>query len=94
MRGKEGFSLGMCSARALRASRMQVACASQLYTICLGFTYHFLYILRALMALITLQSALISGLISRWPLIRISLQLSASGAREILKSALGGWLNI
>jgi hypothetical protein len=30
VRGKEGFSLGTCRARASQASRIQVACASQL----------------------------------------------------------------
>ena len=46
------------------------------------------------MPLITLQSAPISGSISGWPLIRVSAQLGAGGAREILESAPGGWLNI
>jgi hypothetical protein len=37
VRGKEGFSLGTCSARASQASRMRVACASQLYNYMLRF---------------------------------------------------------
>jgi len=37
VRGKEGISLGTCSARALQASRMRVACASQLYNYILRF---------------------------------------------------------
>jgi len=37
MRGKEGVSLGTCSARALWASRIRVACASQLYNYILRF---------------------------------------------------------
>ena len=45
------------------------------------------------MALITVWPASISGLISRWSLIRVFLQLSTCGAMEILKSDLGGWLN-
>jgi len=45
------------------------------------------------MALITLWLALISGLISGRPLIRVYPQLGASSVVEILKSALGGWLN-
>jgi len=49
----------------------------------------FLYIIRALIAQITLRSALISSLISGWPLIRVSLQISAGGAIEILESTLG-----
>ena len=49
-----------------------------------------LYIFRVLMALITLWSALISSLISRWFLIRVSAQLSTSGTGEILESAPGG----
>jgi len=35
--GKEGFSLGTCSACASQASRMRVACASQLYNYMLRF---------------------------------------------------------
>ena len=31
VRGKEGFSLGTCSARASQASRLRVACTSKLY---------------------------------------------------------------
>ena len=46
------------------------------------------------MPLITLWSASISGLISGWPLIRESPQLGAGGTKEILKSALGSWLNM
>jgi len=45
------------------------------------------------MALITVWSASISGLISRWSLIRVFLQLGACGAMEILESDPGGWLN-
>ena len=45
------------------------------------------------MALITPWSALISGLISRWPLIRVYAQLSASGAVDIREYSEGGWLN-
>ena len=37
MRGQEGVSLGTCSARASQASRMRVACASQLYNYMLRF---------------------------------------------------------
>ena len=37
MRGKEGVSLGTCSARTSQASRMRVACASQLYNYILRF---------------------------------------------------------
>ena len=45
------------------------------------------------MALITLRSGSISGSISGRPLIRVSPQLGAGGAVEILESAPGGWLN-
>jgi len=54
----------------------------------------FLYILGPLMALITLWSALISGLISGRPLIRVCPQLSANGAVDIHEYPIGGWLNI
>jgi len=37
VRGKEGFSLGTCSARALQTSRIRVAYASQLYNYPLRF---------------------------------------------------------
>ena len=37
VQGKEGVSLNTCSARASQASRMQVACASQLYNYILRF---------------------------------------------------------
>jgi len=37
MRGKEGVSLSVCSARALQASRIQVAYALQLYNYLLRF---------------------------------------------------------
>ena len=37
MQGKEGFPLGTCSACASQASRMRVACASQLYNYMLRF---------------------------------------------------------
>ena len=37
MRGKEGISLGTCRARASQASRLRVACASQLYSYLLRF---------------------------------------------------------
>jgi len=37
VRGKEGVSLGTCRARASQASRMRVACASQLYNYILRF---------------------------------------------------------
>jgi len=37
VRGKEGFSLGTCSARASQASRMRVASASQLCNYLLRF---------------------------------------------------------
>ena len=37
MRGKEGISLGMYRARTSQASRMRVACASQLYNYILRF---------------------------------------------------------
>ena len=53
----------------------------------------FLYILRALIALITLQSALISSLISGRPLIHIYLWLNASSAIDIREYPIGSWLN-
>jgi hypothetical protein len=37
VRGKEGVSLGVYSARALQVSRMRAACASQLYNYLLRF---------------------------------------------------------
>ena len=37
VRGKEGVSLGTCSARASQASRLRVACTSQLYSYLLRF---------------------------------------------------------
>jgi len=37
MRSKEGFSLGICSAYTLQASRIRVAYASQLYNYLLRF---------------------------------------------------------
>jgi len=53
----------------------------------------FLYTLGALMALITLWSASISGSISGRPLIRVCPQLSAGGAVDIREYPAGGWLN-
>jgi hypothetical protein len=53
----------------------------------------FLYTLGALMTLITLWSASISGSISGWPLIRVYPQLGAGGAVDIREYPAGGWLN-
>ena len=53
----------------------------------------FLYTIGALIALITPQSASISGSISGRPLIRVYPQLGASGAVDIREYPVGGQLN-